>query len=149
VVGDRAYVGTSDGRVLQVDPEGEVDEGGVGGSAEVTDLVAGSHAIGLLDDDDHFRLLGADDLETIAVAEDRGAALMVGRDGDEDVFTTTALDGRITVYDAGGGVVRHVRAPLTAADGSIGAGAQRPGAVSFDGVVWASAVSGVLRWEAP
>ena len=147
VSGDRVYVGTSDGRVLALDAEGDGDELYLG-DLEVTDLVTGSDVLALLDGD-HLRLLDLDTLATVATVDDDALAVTLGRAEDADTFTTTALDGRITTYAADGVALRTVRAPLRSVARPDVEAAQRAAATSWEGVVWASAVTGVVRWGAP
>jgi outer membrane protein assembly factor BamB len=148
LAGDHAYVGTSDGRVVALDAEGATRETHLG-PAIVTDVVAGSDALAVLADD-HLRLLDLDDLTVTATVEDDADALSVGRDGETDTFTTTAHDGRITTYASDLSELRTVRAPLRSEVGRRDVETvQRAAAVSWDGVVWASAVTGLVRWEAP
>ena len=149
VAGAGAYVGTQDGLVLSLDAEGQRDERYLG-ELEILDLVAGSQALAVLGDDDRFRLLDLDDLSTVAEADDDARAVTLGRADGADAFTTTAHDGHITTYSAEGAELRTVRAPLRSASGRTDVEAvQRAAAVSWEGVVWASAVNGVVRWAAP
>jgi outer membrane protein assembly factor BamB len=149
VAGEMAFVGTYDGLVLSLDAEGQRDERYLG-VLEVLDLVAGADVLALLDDDDRFRLLDLDDLSTVADVEDDGRAVTLGQAEGADTFTTTALDGRITTYSAEGAELRTVQAPMRSESGRTDVEAvQRAAAVSWEGVVWASAVTGLVRWEVP
>ena len=122
---NRAYVGTSDGRVLSLDAEGDGDERYLG-DLEVTDLVsrlrrarlARRRALRLLDLDEprHGGHASTDD----------AVAVTLGRAEDADTFTTTALDGRITTYAADGAELRTVRAPLRSVARPDVEAAQRP-----------------------
>jgi len=141
VVGQRAYAGTDDGRLVSIEPDGDTTERAFELDG-VTDVLAGSDTVAVLDGD-HLHLVTAADLAHVATVADDADALSLGRAGDADIFTTTATDGRITTYSAAGEEQRTVRAPLQAA------GLQLAAATSWDGVVWASVPSGVVRWEAP
>ena len=141
VVGQQAYAGTDDGRLVSIEPDGDTTERAFELDG-VTDVLAGSDTVAVLDGD-HLHLVAAADLAEVATVADDADALTLGRAGGADVFTTTAIDGRITTYSAAGEEQRTVRAPLQAV------GLQLAAATSWDGVVWASVPFGVMRWEAP
>lgn len=147
VLGDRIFAGTDDGRLIAIDAEGHTQERGLD-LEPVTELRAGAATIAALDGV-HLHLVTADGLAVRSRVRDEADAVSLGRDGGADVFVTTTLDGRVTTYAEDGARLRTVRAPLRA-EGSIEdfEAAQRAAAASWDGVVWASAVSGLVRWAA-
>jgi outer membrane protein assembly factor BamB len=145
--GGRVFAGTDDGRLFAVDADGDTEEQGLE-LDPVTDLSAGTDRVAALDGK-HLHLVAVDDLALASSVDDGADALSLGRDDGADVFTTTALDGRIRTYAADGALLRTVQAPLSA-EGSVEdfEAAQRAAAVFWDGVVWASAVTGLVRWAA-
>ena len=146
-LGDRVFAGTDDGRLLAIDADGQTKEHSLELTA-VTDLSAGAGEIAALDGE-HLHVVRADDLTTVSRSDDDADALSLGRTGDADMFTTTALNGRITTYAADGTRCAPSRprcGPRAVADFEA---AQRAAAVSWEGVVWASAVTGLVRWAAP